>query len=73
LYLCRATGQSPKIRFKAKAKVSPGTVSEPEANLLAARTVKPMKPIRWINSFRRVLRSYRKSDWRLEVTHRHPG
>jgi hypothetical protein len=46
LYLCKTTGQSPKIRFKARAKVSPDTVSEPEANLLPAITVKPMKPIR---------------------------
>src|SRR5207249_11796360 len=46
LYLWRTTGHSPMSRFKTRATVSPNAVSEPEANLLAARTVKPMKPIR---------------------------
>lgn len=32
------------IRFKARAKLSPDAVSEPEPNLLAIRTVKPTKP-----------------------------
>lgn len=65
--------QSPKIRFNASAKIIPRTGREPEANLLPIRTVKPTKPIRWINSFRRVLRSYCRRDWRLEFTHRRPG
>jgi hypothetical protein len=46
LYLWKTTGHSPRIRFKTTATVSPNDVSEPEANLLAARTVKAMKPIR---------------------------
>jgi hypothetical protein len=44
LYLWRTTGQSPRIRFKLRPTARPRAVSEPDANLLAARMVNPMKP-----------------------------
>ena len=44
--------------FKPTAIINQDPVREPEVNLIVTRTAPPTKPIMWISSFRRVLRSY---------------